>query len=95
MLQRIRREGDHVQAYTMGAAGQWHNTWLGISAAFGIPAAIIWAFVWLQLLKTSYRVSRPPQGDLLLDQRPAFDPTDAEPIPDFVFDESLPDELDN
>ena len=28
-------------------------------------------------------------------QTPAFDPTDAEPIPDFVFDQSLPDELDN
>ena len=43
----------------------------------------------------------PPQGDLLLDQTPAFDPSDAEPtkggvpIPDFVFDQSLPDELDN
>ena len=36
----------------------------------------------------------PPQGDFL-DQTPAFDPTDAEPIPDFVFDQSLPDELDN
>ena len=37
----------------------------------------------------------PPQGDLLLDQTPAFDPSEAEPIPDFVFDQSLPDELDN
>ena len=37
----------------------------------------------------------PPQGDLLLDRTPAFDPTEAEPIPDFVFDQSLPDELDN
>ena len=29
------------------------------------------------------------------DQTPAFDPTGAEPIPDFVFDQSLPDEFDN
>ncbi|MCH7533559.1 MAG: hypothetical protein IIB36_17625 [Gemmatimonadetes bacterium] len=36
----------------------------------------------------------PPQGDLLLDQTPAFDPTESEPIPDFVFDQSLPDEFD-
>ena len=32
----------------------------------------------------------PPQGDLLLDQTPAFDPSGAEPEPDFVFDQSLP-----
>ena len=37
----------------------------------------------------------PPQGDLLLDQTPAFDPTEAEPIPDFMFDQSLPDEFDD
>ena len=34
---------------------------------------------------------RPPEGDLLLDQTPAFDPTEAEPI----FDQSLPDEFDD
>ena len=33
-------------------------------------------------------------GDFL-DQTPAFDPTEAEPVPDFVFDQSLPDEFDN
>jgi len=38
---------------------------------------------------------RPAPGRLPLDQTPAFDPTDAEPIPAFVFDQSLPDELDN
>jgi len=32
----------------------------------------------------------PPQGDLLLDQSPAFDPADAEPEQDFHFDQSLP-----
>ena len=33
-------------------------------------------------------------GDFL-DQTPAFDPTEAEPIPDFVFDQSLPGEFDD
>jgi hypothetical protein len=37
----------------------------------------------------------PPQGDFILDQTPAFDPTEAEPPPDFVFDQSLPDEFDD
>lgn len=36
----------------------------------------------------------PPQGDLLLDQTPAFDPTEPEPIPNFDFDPSLPEEFD-
>ena len=37
----------------------------------------------------------PPQGDFLLDQTPAFDPTEAEAVPDFSFDQSLPDESDD
>jgi hypothetical protein len=32
----------------------------------------------------------PPQGDFLLDQSPDFDPIQAEPVPQFVFDQSLP-----
>ncbi|MCH7531445.1 MAG: hypothetical protein IIB36_06710 [Gemmatimonadetes bacterium] len=37
----------------------------------------------------------PPQGDFLLDQTPAFDPAEAEPIPEFSFDQSLPDEFED
>ncbi len=33
----------------------------------------------------------PPQGMFTFDQTGGFDPTDPEPIPDFVFDQSLPD----
>ena len=39
----------------------------------------------------------PPQSDLLtglLDQTPAFDPAEPEPIPDFDFDQSTPDDFD-
>jgi hypothetical protein len=35
----------------------------------------------------------PPQGDFLFDQTAACDATEADPIPDFAFDQSLPDEL--
>jgi hypothetical protein len=35
----------------------------------------------------------PPQGDFLFDQTPEFDPTEAEPVPDLVFDQSLPEEF--
>ncbi|MDP2955075.1 MAG: hypothetical protein Q8N53_01525 [Longimicrobiales bacterium] len=37
----------------------------------------------------------PPQGDLLLDQTPVFDPVEAEPEQDFQFDQSLPAGLDD
>jgi hypothetical protein len=37
----------------------------------------------------------PPQGDLLFDQTPVFDPADAEPDQDVHFDQSLPAGLDD
>ncbi len=37
----------------------------------------------------------PPQGDFLFDQTPEFAATEAEPGPDFVFDQSLPAEFDD
>ncbi len=33
----------------------------------------------------------PPQTELGLDQSSRFDPTDPEPLPEFEFDQSLPD----
>ena len=36
----------------------------------------------------------PPQGDFLLDQTPTFELTEAERVPGFVFDQSLPEEFD-
>ena len=37
----------------------------------------------------------PPQGDLLLDQTPAFDPAGPESEADFLFDQSLPTAFDD
>jgi hypothetical protein len=37
----------------------------------------------------------PPQGDFLIDQTATFDPTDADPEPDFHFDQSLPPDFDD
>ncbi len=34
----------------------------------------------------------PPQRDLLIDQTSSFDPAEPEPVPDFQFDQSLPDD---
>jgi hypothetical protein len=37
----------------------------------------------------------PPQGDFLLDQTPDFDLAEAQPIPEFVFDQSRPDHFED
>ena len=37
----------------------------------------------------------PPQGDFLFDQTSTFHATDAESVPDFVFDQSLPEEFND
>jgi hypothetical protein len=37
----------------------------------------------------------PPQGEFLLDQTSAFDPTEPEPEPEYTFDQSLPDEFED
>ncbi len=37
----------------------------------------------------------PPQGDFLLDQTSGFDPAEAEPVPDFVFDQSVAEEFED
>jgi hypothetical protein len=36
----------------------------------------------------------PPRGDFLLDQTLEFDLTDPDPIPEYQFDQSIPDDLD-
>jgi hypothetical protein len=36
----------------------------------------------------------PPQVELSFDQTPAIDPAEPDPAPEFVFDQSLPDEFD-
>jgi hypothetical protein len=43
-------------AYFMAEGHQWHNIWTATAVDFGIPATIIWALLWLQILVQSYRV---------------------------------------
>jgi hypothetical protein len=50
----------------------------------------------------SYRTSSQPGGgavsageELYLDQTPSFDLTEGEPVPDFSFDQSLPDDFED
>lgn len=49
---------DHIEGAKYAAASNWHNTWLGIAADFGIPAAIIYAFLMISYLRKSWRLLR-------------------------------------
>ncbi|MEY2486989.1 MAG: hypothetical protein QOG67_474 [Verrucomicrobiota bacterium] len=42
----------------MALGSSWHNTWLGIWADFGFPAAVFWGIFWLQAIVVSYGVYR-------------------------------------
>jgi hypothetical protein len=44
--------------------------------------------------RTELQLSPLELGDFLLDQTSGFDPAEAEPVPDFVFDQSLPEEFE-
>jgi hypothetical protein len=44
--------------------------------------------------RTELQLSLLELGDFLLDQTSGFDPAEAEPVPDFVFDQSLPEEFE-
>jgi hypothetical protein len=41
---------DQVSIQKIAMTGSWHTTWLGIAADFGIPAALIFAFFYLQMI---------------------------------------------
>ncbi len=64
LLQRRAERGDHLGAYVMAVGGQWHSTWLGISAALGIPGAVLWGVIWAQMIAVGTFVVRraPPES---------------------------------
>ena len=39
-------------------AGNWHSTWYGYAADFGIPCAVLWLLFFLYVLRYSFRASR-------------------------------------
>lgn len=49
---------DHIAGAKYAAVSNWHNTWLGISADFGMPAAVIFALLVIAYLRKSLRVLR-------------------------------------
>lgn len=47
------------------AGGNWHTTWLGIGADFGLPAVLFWAFWCIYVTRMSLRTARGlPRGTM-------------------------------
>ena len=55
-IRQIKDPDDDVQAFPHIAGQNWHSTWLGLSASFGIPAAIAWIIVQLFVLRRSWTI---------------------------------------
>ena len=55
---RALQLGDHIDGAKYAAVSNWHNTWLAISADFGIPAAVIFAFLMLAYIRRSMKLLR-------------------------------------
>jgi hypothetical protein len=47
--------GGQITAVTAGHS--WHTLWLGIAADFGIPAAIIWALLWIHFTRLAFTLA--------------------------------------
>jgi len=55
-IQSIRYPDDDPQAFPHIAGKNWHSTWLGLSASFGIPCAIFWGMVQIFVLRRSWKL---------------------------------------
>ncbi len=55
-VSQIKDPDDDVQAFPHIAGKNWHSTWLGLSASFGIPCAVAWVFVQLFVLRRSWKL---------------------------------------
>ena len=51
---QIKFHEDDPQAFPHIAGKNWHSTWLGLSASFGIPCAVAWVFLQIFVLKRSW-----------------------------------------
>ncbi|MEO6054318.1 MAG: O-antigen ligase family protein [Chthoniobacterales bacterium] len=49
---------DQIQIEQLATGSSWHSTWLGISADFGIPAAIIYGLFMIQAALAAYVLRR-------------------------------------
>lgn len=57
-VSQIKHEDDDVQAFTHIAGKNWHSTWLGLAASFGIPCAFLWVVVQIFVMRRSWKLGR-------------------------------------
>lgn len=55
-VREVKDPDDDVQAFPHIAGNNWHSTWLGLSASFGIPCGIIWIIVQICVLRRSWKL---------------------------------------
>ena len=48
VLNQLKHEWEHAGAFASAYAGNYHSTWLGISATLGIPAALLIGLMYMQ-----------------------------------------------
>jgi O-antigen ligase len=57
-VQKMMVEGDDPEAYPHAASKNWHSTWLGMSATFGIPAGVLWVVLQMQIVAMCFGMRR-------------------------------------
>ena len=50
--------GEHYGGAIHSTTSNWHNTWLGITADFGLGATILWACAWIMLLRRGFKLRK-------------------------------------
>lgn len=55
VINELKMPWEHVAAFSYAYSGNYHSTWLGISATLGIPAAVLMAFIYLQSIILSWK----------------------------------------
>ncbi len=55
-VRKISGPDDDPQAFPHIAGKNWHSTWLGLAASFGIPAALAWISVQIFVLRRSWKI---------------------------------------
>jgi len=55
-ISQIKLPDDDILAFPHIAGKNWHSTWLGLAASFGIPLAVFWVFVQLFVLRGTWKL---------------------------------------
>ena len=52
----VLQPGEHIAGALHASNSNWHNTWLGITVDFGLPATVFWCLTWIVMLALGWRL---------------------------------------